>query len=168
MDLRLPSEQPRGLANIRATLFGIVLGKRFEDDRHLGSQEPADAFGEFQNRNFLRIADIYGLVLLGIHQPVDAFDEVRHITEAACLPPVAIDGDGLARKRLVYEIGQGAAVIEPHARSVSIEDPDDVSIYAVESMIGHDHGFRKSLGFIVDAARTDRVHVPPIAFWLRT
>src|SRR5438309_2326725 len=168
MDLRLPSEQARGLADIGATLLGIVLRKRLENDGHVGSEEGANAFGEFQNRDFLRIADIYGFVLLGIHQPVDAFDEVRHITEAACLPPVPIDGDGLAPKRLVYEIGQGAPVMETHARSISIKDADDTRIHAVEAVISHDHGFRKSLGFIVDAARTDRVYVPPIAFRLWT
>src|SRR2546427_1536353 len=168
INLWFPSEQALGLADIGATLFGIVLRKRLENDGHVGSEEGADAFGEFENRDFLRIADIYGFVLLGIHQPVDAFDEVRHITEAACLPPVPIDRDGLAPKRLVYEIGQRAPVIEPHARSISIEDAHDVSVHAVESVISHDHGFRESLGFIVDAARTDRVYVPPISLWLRT
>ncbi len=68
----------------------------------------------------------------------------------------------------MHEIGQRAAVIETHARSISIKDANNVSVYSVEAVIGHNHGFRKSLGFIVHASRTDGVYVSPITLWLWT
>ena len=108
-----------------------------------------------------------GLVLIGIHQPVDALDKIRDVAKASCLPPVAVNGDGLAGQRLVYEVWQRPPVIQAHARTVGIEDAHDVGIHAMVAVIGHHHRFGKSLGFVVNAARTDRVHVSPITFRLR-
>jgi hypothetical protein len=34
---------------------------------------------KFENRDFVRIADIHGLVLIGFHKPVNAFNEVKRI-----------------------------------------------------------------------------------------
>ena len=34
-------------------------------------------------------------------------------------------------------------------------------------MIGHRHRFGETFGFVVDAARPDRVHVAPVIFRLR-
>src|SRR5579859_3147844 len=67
----------------------------------------------------------------------------------------------------MHKIWQRAAVIEAHTRTISIEDAHDAGIHTMISMISHSHGFRKSLGFIINAARADRIHVAPILLMLR-
>ena len=126
-----------------------------------------NAFGEFVNRQFNGIADVSGQVFVGLTQFVDSIDQIGNETEAAGLLAVAIHGDGLAAESLIDEIGEGAAIVQAHARTVSIKDADDVRVDTVEAVIGHGDGLSEALGFIVNAARTDRIYATPIGFRLR-
>src|SRR4029077_13536816 len=112
----------------------------------------ANALSKFQNRDLLRIPDIYWFVLVRIHQPINPLDQVRNITEAAGMLSVTINGDGLAPKGLVYKIRQRTAIVEAHTRTVSIKDSDDMGVHTMEAVIGHHHSFRESLGFVVHSA----------------
>ena len=58
LDLRLPSEQRLGKADIRAALSGIVLRQRPVHDARLGAGELDHKRSELQHGEFIRIADI--------------------------------------------------------------------------------------------------------------
>ena len=70
--------------------FGIVLRQRTKHDRFLRAHQSAHSFREFQNRDFVRIADINGIVLVGFEQPVDAVEQIGNVAETAGLLAVAI------------------------------------------------------------------------------
>ena len=74
---------------------------------------------------------------------------------------------GSPTQRLIEKIRKRAAVVQAHARAVGIKDAHDVRVQAVVAVIGHGHGFGEALGFVVNAARADRIHVAPISFRLR-
>ena len=74
---------------------------------------------------------------------------------------------GFPVKRLPDERRHDPAVAQPHARSVSVKDAHDLRVDVVKAVIGHRHRFGETLGFIVNAARSDRVHVAPVIFLLR-
>ena len=46
--------------------------------------------------------------------------------------------------RLAEEVGNGTAVVELHAWTECIEDPNDSNIDAVVAVVSHRHGFRKA------------------------
>ena len=115
----------------------------------------------------MRISDVGRFMFVGHHQTVDSVDQIGNVAETARLFSRAVNGDGLPGQRLINEIRQGAAVIEAHARPVGVEDADDVRVQALGAVIGHHHGFRKALGFVVNAARADRVDIAPVGFRLR-
>ena len=167
VDFRLPVEQAAGLGDVRATLPGVVLRKRLEDDLDIRAKQGANALGEFENGDFLRVAEIDRFVLVGLRQAVNPFNQIGDVAEAAGLLAIAVDGDGLAGECLMDEIGEGAAVVEAHARAVGIEDADDVRIDGVGAVVGHGHGLGEALGFVVHAARADGVDVAPVGFGLR-
>ena len=104
---------------------------------------------------------------LGGDEPIDSFDQVRDVLEAAGLLAVAVDGERLAHERLIHEVREHAAIVEPHPLAVRVEDADDVRVHAVDAVVRHRHGFGESLGLVVDAADADRVDVAPVAFGLR-
>ena len=62
--LWLPIQQALGFGYVRAALLGIVLRQRMKDDGSLRADQLADAFGKFQDGDFLGIADVGGLVLV--------------------------------------------------------------------------------------------------------
>ena len=62
------------------------------------------------------------------HQPEDPVHEVGHVAEAARLAAVAEDGDVLVAQRLAQEGRDRAAVLDPHARAVGVEDPHDARL----------------------------------------
>ena len=147
--------------------LGSSCGKGLKTIGVSHAQERADALRKLQNCDLLGVADIGRLVFFRHHQPVYALDQIRDVAETARLPAVSIDGDGLAGERLVHEVRQGAAIVEAHPRAIRIKDAHDVRIHAVITVVGHGHGFGESFGFVVNAARADRIHIAPIGFRLR-
>lgn len=51
---------------------------------------------------FVRVADVYGLGVVAVHEPNEAVDEVVHVLEGARLLPRAVDGDVLALQSLEF------------------------------------------------------------------
>ncbi len=119
------------------------------------------------DRHLLRIADVDRVVLLRQHQADDAVDEIADVAEAARLRAVAEHRDVLVGERLRDERRHGAAVTDAHARTIGVEDADDLGVDLVEAAVRHRHRFGEPLGFVVDAARPDRVDVAPVGFLLR-
>ena len=74
---------------------------------------------------------------------------------------------GVPAERLPDERRHDAAVAQPHPRAVGVEDADDLRVHAVIAVVGHRHRFGETLRLIVNAARSDRVHVAPVIFLLR-
>ena len=97
----------------------------------------------------------------------DAVDEIGNVGEAARLSAVAEHGDVFVPQRLTDEGRHGAAVVEPHARAVGVEDSHDLRVDPVVPVIGHRHRFGKPLGLVVYAARPYRIDVAPVRLPLR-
>ena len=108
-----------------------------------------------------------GQMLVRFRQAQEAVDFVADVAEAAGLAAVAVDGEVFAAQSLLHEVGDDAAVVELHARAVGVEDADDARIDLVIAVIGHGDGFGEALGFVVDRARADGIHVAPVGFFLR-
>ena len=123
--------------------------------------------GQLEQRHLTRIADIDRIVHRRLHEPPDALDEIGHVGERARLGAVAVYGQGLAPESLADEGGDGAAVREPHAAPIGVEDPHDARVDLMEAVIGHGDGFGEALGFVVDAAGAHRIDVAPVVLALR-
>src|ERR1700683_2811485 len=138
------------LGNVRASLSGIVLRERAENDWSRRANKGADALRKFEDRNLLGITDVCGFVLIRFEQAVDSINQVRDVTEAASLLAVAVDGDGVAAEGLIEKIRKSAAIVQSHARAVGVEDAHDARVNGVVTVISHGQGFGEALGFIVD------------------
>ena len=123
--------------------------------------------GAFEDGEFVGIADVYRQMFRGLRQANEAVDLVADIAETAGLAAVAVDGEVFAAQGLLHEIRDHAAVIQLQARAVGVEDADDAGIHFVIAVIGHGDGFGEALGFVVDRARPDGIHVAPVSFFLR-
>ena len=91
----------------------------------------------------------------------------RDVAEAARLLPLPKIVTSSPRSAWLMNAGHRAAVVQAHARAVGVEDPDDLRVHAVVAVIGHGHRLGEALGFVVDAARADRVDVAPVGLFLR-
>ena len=100
------------------------------------------------------------------HQAENSINEIRNIAETAGLGSVAEDRKRLTSQRLTDEGRDDASVIKAHARTVSIENTNDVRVHAVIAVVGHGNGFREALGLIVNPAWPDGVHIAPVVFGL--
>src|SRR5579885_60903 len=160
--LRFPVQNFSRLGNVGAALFGIVLRQRFENDSAPGTGGANDFPGELQHRQFRRVADVHGQIVIAHHQPVDAFDQVGNVTEAAGLSALAEDGDGLVFERLTDEGRHDAAIVKAHPRAVGVEDAHDARLDFVFAMVGHGQRLGEPLGLVVTAARADGVDVAPV------
>ncbi len=59
------------------------------------------------------------------------------------------------------------AVAGVKAGPVGVEDADQMGVDAARAVIGHHQRLGIALGFVVDRAGADRVHVAPVALCLR-
>ena len=71
------------------------------------------------------------------------------------------------RERLADERRHDAAVVDPHARAVGVENPDDARLDLVLAMVGHRQRLGETLGLVVAAARADGADVAPVFLGLR-
>jgi hypothetical protein len=83
------------------------------------------------------------------------------------LPAFAIEGDGLALKRLDDEIARHPAVVGVHARAVAVEDARDLDVHPVLAAVIEEKCLGAALAFVVPRARADGIHLAPVAFRLR-
>lgn len=125
-----------------------------------------DLLGELPDRQFLRVADIDGIISIAHHQPINAFNQVRAITKTAGLLAFSKDGYRLILERLADKRRNHSPIIETHSRTVRVKNAHNACIYFVLTMIGNSKRLGKTLGFIVTAAGANGVDVTPILFGL--
>src|SRR3989338_2431055 len=164
----LPAEQRVSFADIGSALSGIIHGEWVEFQTTGGSlQVRQHLLRNLQDGALIRIAEIHGIVEVAVHQPENPLDEIADVTEAARLTAVAIDGQWLVPQCLPDKVGTPPPVTEPHPLAVRVEDANNPGIQPMLAMIGHRERFGESFGFIVHAARPDRVDMAPVMFRLR-
>ncbi len=141
--------------------------ERLEFELRAGSGEPANALGEFENGQLLRIAQIHRIAFVGKRQAIEAIHQIAHVAEAARLRAVAEHRHRLAVQSLIDEGGHHAAVFQLHARAVGIKDARDGGADAVDAVVGHRQSFGVALAFVVAGTHAHRIHVAPIGLHLR-
>src|SRR4051812_26124045 len=166
-DLGRPAEDLASTADIRLANLGAIARKRFEHDFRLGRRDPDHGLCELQDRELGRVADVQGQVLAAHREQIDPADQVVHVTEAPRLGPFAEDGDRRVLLGLADEGRDRPAVVWAHPRPVGVEDADDRSVDPLLVVVGHRQRLGVALGLVVDPARPDGVHVPPVALRLR-
>ena len=100
-------------------------------------------------------------------QAEDALHQIVDVTKTARLGARSENGQVLSPQRLSNEGRQHTSVIQAHPRSVRVEDPHNPRFHTVVAVVGHRHGFLESLGFVIDASRSDGVHVAEVLLMLR-
>ena len=105
-------------------------------------------------------------MLVRLGKAHESIDFIAHVTEAASLIAVPIDGEIFATQCLLHKIRDNAAVIQLHSRTVGVEDADNVCVDLVIPAISHGYGFGETLRFVVHRPRTNRIHIAPVSFLL--
>jgi hypothetical protein len=131
-------------------------------DRGFAARQFEHHVRQLPNCVFHGIADVHRVVITLGKQAVDPLDFVFDIAERTRLRAVAVDRERLTAQRLHDEVRHHAPVAWPHARSVRVENADDARVEPVVPVVRHRDRFGKPLRFIVDATRSNRIHVAPI------
>jgi hypothetical protein len=81
LDHRLPAELLAGECDVGAALGRVVGGKRFEHDLRARPGEPDHLFGELENGELVRVAEVdrSGEGMRVVHHPEHAVDQVVHV-----------------------------------------------------------------------------------------
>ena len=106
-------------------------------------------------------------MLVGLAQPINAVNQVGNVAETSRLLAFAVNRDRLPAQCLIDEIRQRAAIIQPHAGPIRVENPHDMRIHFPVPVVGHRGGFGKAFRLVVNASWSNRIHFPPIRFALR-
>lgn len=68
---------------------------------------------------------------------------------------------------LAEKVGYDPAIVRVQSRAVSVEDPNDPHVDTPPTVVRHDHRLGETLGLVIHATRTERIHIPPVLFRLR-
>src|SRR5215211_6300130 len=167
LDLGLPTEQLAGARDVGLAHLRIVDWERLEHDVTGRPGDPYDDLCELDERVLGRVADVNRVVLAALREQVQAPDQIVDVAEAPGLRAVAEDGHGHVVERLAHEGRNRAPVVRAHARPIGVEDARDGRVDALLAVIRHGHRLGVALRLVVDATRSDRVDVPPVALGLR-
>ena len=168
LDFRLPAEEGLGPRDVWPPSLGIVLGKFLENDlARIAIDHREDFVRQFQHRDFAGIADVDRLNAVGKRQAIDAVDQVGDEAEASGLVAPTENSQGFTAKRLAHHRREHSTVVEPHARSVGVKDPNNPGLHPVVAVVGHRDGLGEALRLVVAASRSDRVDVAPVILALR-
>ncbi len=126
-------------------------------------------FSQLQHGEFAGIADIDrpGKAITAVHQANHTVDKIIDVTERARLAAIAIDGYVLPFQRLDNEVRHHAAVIGMHARAVSVEDPHDLNVKLMLTIVVEEQGLGTTFAFVVAGADANGIDVTPIVLGLR-
>src|SRR5580700_11354648 len=105
-------------------------------------------------------------MLVRFRKTDEAVHFIADVAEAAGLAAIAVNGEVFAADGLLHKVGDDAAIVQLHARTVGIEDANDASVYLVITVVGHGEGFAEAFGFVVDRAWADGVDVAPVSLFL--
>ena len=101
------------------------------------------------------------------HVAAKGLNQVVAVLEAAGLGAVPEDGDVLVAEGLHDEVGDHAAVLRMHVRTIRVEDAHHAHVHVVFPDVVRGKRLRDALALVVAAADADRVHIAPVAFDLR-
>jgi len=73
------------LRDVGLALFRVVLRQWFVNDFAFRFCGADDFLGELQHRQFSRIANVHGQIVIAHHQTINAFDQIGDVTKAARL-----------------------------------------------------------------------------------
>jgi len=164
-----PMKPLNGQRDIRLALLRVILGKGFEDDAGSAPGQSDHLLREFQHAEFIWISQVHRTreIVGCIHHPDQAFDQVIHIAERACLGPVPIDRYVLPCQCLYNEVADHPAVVRVHPGAVRIENPDDSNIDPVLPVIVEEKGLRAALSFVVAGPGAYGIDIAPVSLMLR-
>src|SRR5687767_11261188 len=98
---------------------------------------------------------------------VNALNQIRAITETAGLLAFPKYGDRLSEQSLAEKCRNDPTIVQPHARSIRVENAHNPRLHSMLAVVGHGQRFGESFGFVVAATRPNGVDIPPIIFGLR-
>src|SRR5690242_1996583 len=107
-------------------------------------------------------------MMIAFEKLLEARDKIVDILKTARLLTAAVNRQRLTFESLHDEIRYDSAVMQAHARPVRVENAHNARVQSVKAMIRHRHGFGEALRLIVNTAWSDRIHVAPIVFALRS
>src|ERR1700712_4044639 len=121
------------------------------------------------NREFLGISQIARTrhVRRALHQQLQPTHQVLDETEAASLPPGAVNRDRSTSQGLHDEIGDDTSVVLQHSRTVGVEDAGDLDLNAMSAVVVEEESFGSPFALIITGARTDRIDAAGITLRLR-
>lgn len=128
--LGLPSDFLPGNGNVGLSLARIVGGGRERNDVGLGARESFDVVGEGRYSVFVWIAKIDRERIVGVHEFVEAVDEIIDELKAPGLRSIAVESDVFVLEGLDDEVGDDSAIVGVHAASKGVEDASDANIDA--------------------------------------
>src|SRR6056297_1059963 len=163
----LPVEHTFGLCNIRLTNFWIVFRQFFVNNLTAAPGKLYDLLREFKNSNFLGITNVDRLCFVRLRESIDPIHKIIHVCERSSLRPITKYCNRISLESLTHKGRKCTPVAEAHSGSVSIKYPNNPCFKIVVSVIPHRHSFSKSLGLIVYAAKTNRIYIAPVIFFLR-
>src|SRR5204863_7326235 len=122
---------------------------------------------QIQQRDLIRVTNIYGLLMIAHQQPVNTLYKIIYITKTPGLASVTKNGQVFSTQGLSDKSRQCPPVIQPHSWSIGVKYSYDPGLYIMKSMIGHGNGFLETFGFIIYTTWTYRIYITPILFILR-
>src|SRR5450759_5106419 len=162
-----PAQVFAGQRDVGLPDAGIVHGSVDEADQAAAAGELADAFGQGEDTQLLRVAQVDRAGQVGVQQRQDASDQVVDVTDGAGLGTVTGDGQWLFGQCLADEGRDRATVVRSHPRAVGVEDAGDTGVHAMGTPVGHGRGLGEPLRLVVHPPRAHRVHMPPVGLRLR-
>src|SRR5262245_4083389 len=72
----------------------------------------------------------------------------------------------MTEQRLDDKIRHDAPIVRVHAWAIGVEDPRDLDPQLMLSPIIEEQGLRTEHAIIITGARSDRIDITPIIFWL--
>jgi hypothetical protein len=101
-------------------------------------------------------------VFVGLGKKQNPFKEVVDVTEAPGLISVSIHRERLAAQSLHEEVRDDPAVAGLEARTIGVEDTDQVGVHTSIPVISHHKRLGIAFGFVVNRPRTHGVHMAPV------
>ena len=83
--LGFPAEEIARLRDVGSANLRIIDGEFFMHDLGPAVGEAQDGFGKLEDGQFGGVANVNGFMLVGLHETVNAVDEIRHLAETAGL-----------------------------------------------------------------------------------
>ena len=101
-----------------------------------------------------------------VHQRHRTPDEIGDIGEAARLAAIAVNGDQRARERLTHDVGDHAAIVRAHTRTVGIENARHADVHTPGAVEIEHQCFGGALALVIAGARAGAADVAVIALLL--